>query len=326
MISLTQYRGSLPPQANDVTPSSISSSPCTHVITPRVSIVAAKNKNPGKREIAYDPLSVNSAKKSVSSDPVKSSNTPGSVQGGASLSFSLPSAVPSVATHRYSNKDQSSFIVQVQSTQDSGLSHPLHISRIISQTFPRDILEIRKAGRSKVLVQTSTYEAANRLVSNSSLSSHSLQAFIPSYKVLRAGIVKDVSQDVSVELIRESISSPIKILEIHRLNRRLKVDNEVRYVPSRTLYLKFAGQSLPRFVYLSNCIYAVFLFVLKTRICFSCFKVGHLSKSCKSRHDACIVVRPLMDRPKFVLRNSLPPNASTVTATTWPHPTTALRS
>jgi len=61
------------------------------------------------------------------------------------------------------------------------------------------------------------------------------------------------------------------------------VENEVRYVPSRTLCLKFAGQSLPRYVYLSNCRYAVFPYVPKTRICFSCFRVGHLSKSCKSR-------------------------------------------
>jgi len=274
----------VPPSADDAILSSNPLSPRSHTTTPRVLTAAPKIKSHGKRESADDPRLVISAKKPASSDPINPNNMSGSNQGGTSPS-SLPSVVSSAITHRYSNKDQPPFIVQVQAvqTQDSGSLHPLHISRIISQTFPRDILEIRKAGRSKVLVQTSTYEAANRLVSNNSLSSHNLQAFIPSYKVLRAGIIRDVPQDVSVELIRESISSPIKILEIHRLNRRIKVDNEIRYVPSRTLCLKFAGQSLPRFVYLSNCRYAVFPFVPKTRICFSCFRVGHLSKSCKSR-------------------------------------------
>jgi len=109
-------------------------------------------------------------------------------------------------------------VVLVQSTQNSGSSHPLHISRILSQIFPRDILEIKKVGRNKMQVQTNTYKVANRLVSNGSLSSHNLSAVIPSYKVLRTGIVKDVPQDISIELLRETIFSPIKVLELHRLN------------------------------------------------------------------------------------------------------------
>jgi len=177
----------------------------------------------------------------------------------------------------------SPFVVQVQSTQESGLSHPLHVSHVISQIFPQDILEIKKVGRSKVLVQTNTYEPANRLVSNNSLTSHNLRAFILTYKILRAGIIRDVPQDLSIELLKESISSSIKILKLHRLNRRMKINNEIRYVPSRTVCLKFADQSLSRFIYLFNCRYPVYPFIPKTRICFSCFKVGHLNKTCKSR-------------------------------------------
>jgi len=223
-------------------------------------------------------------KKSALVISTSTQNPPGSAQDSSSSS-PPPSlaAASSVAFHRYNSKDQPPFVVQVQSTQKTALSHPLHISRVISQIFPRDILEIKKVGRNKVLVQTNSYEAANRLVSNSSLFSHNLKAFIPTYKVLRARIVKDVPQDLSVELLRESISSSIKILEIHRLNRRIKIDNEIRYVPSRTVCLKFAGQSLLGFIYLFNCRYPVQPFIPKTRICFSCFRVGHLSKVCKSR-------------------------------------------
>jgi len=63
----------------------------------------------------------------------------------------------------------------------------------------------------------------------------------------------------------------------------MKIDNETRYVPSRTICLKFAGQALPRFIYLFNCRYSIYPFIPKTKICFSCFRVGHLSKACKSR-------------------------------------------
>jgi len=192
---------------------------------------------------------------------------------------------PLQLSHRY---NQPPYIVNPGTTQDTALPHTLHISRVLSQIFPRDILEIKKVGRGKVLVQTTTYEAANRLVINNSLS-YNLRAFIPSYKILRTGIVRDVlsCEDISVELLRESISSPIKVLELHRLNRRVKMSNEIQYVPSHTVCLKFVGQSLPRFIYLFNCRYLVLPFIPKTRICFACFRIRYLSKTCKS-HPRCL--------------------------------------
>jgi len=100
--------------------------------------------------------------------------------------------------------------------------------------------------------------------------------------VLRAGVIRDVSLEALKEL-----TSPIKILEFHRLNRRVKLDGEVKYLPSRTVCIKFAGQFLPSHVNISNCRYSVSPFIPKTRICFSCFRVGHLSKMCKSQ-SRCI--------------------------------------
>jgi len=163
----------VPPSADDAVAAmvSLSSRPC---ITARDSIVSVNVKNANKRELD-DSRSTSSVKKPASIDPMSSNNPPESGQGGTLL-FPLPSAAPTVVSHRYS-KDQPPFVVQVQSTQESGTSHPLHISRVIPQIFPRNILEIKKAGRNKILVQINTYEAANRLVSNNSLTSHNLRAF-----------------------------------------------------------------------------------------------------------------------------------------------------
>jgi len=68
------------------------------------------------------------------------------------------------------------------------LPHPLHISRVLSQVSPREILEIKKLGRDKVLAQMNSYEAANRLVSNNILSSYNLKTFISSHRVLCSDI------------------------------------------------------------------------------------------------------------------------------------------
>jgi len=47
---------------------------------------------------------------------------------------------------------------------------------------------------------------------------------------MRSDIIRDVPQDISIDTISESISSRIKIREIHRLNRRIKINkkNKVR--------------------------------------------------------------------------------------------------
>jgi len=128
-----------------------------------------------------------------------------------------------------------------------------------------------------------SYEAANRLVESKQLAEHNLKTFIPLHRILRTGIIRDVPQDYTIDMIKDSITSPIKVLDIHRLNRRVKIENEIKYLPSRTICVKFSGQLLPQFVYLSNCRYAVSPFVPKARICFSCFRVGHVSKSCKGK-------------------------------------------
>jgi len=128
-----------------------------------------------------------------------------------------------------------------------------------------------------------TYEAANRLIEDGSLIGRNLKAFAPIHRILRTGIIRDVPQDFTIDMIKDSIISPIKILEIHRLNRRTKIDNEIKYLPSRTVCVKFSGQLLPEYVYLCNCRYVVSPYIPKARICFSCFKVGHVSKVCKGK-------------------------------------------
>jgi len=181
---------------------------------------------------------------------------------------------------------------------ESSIIHPLHISKTISQILPRDILEIKKVGRGKVQVFLKSFDAANKLASNSSLASHNLKAFVPSYRILRAGIIRDIPQDFSPDILKEVISSPLKIIEIHRLNRRIKVGNEFQYVPSRTICIKFAGQSLPPYIYFYNCRYPVYPYVPKARICYACFRIGHLRKACKSKPRCLHCGDPVHEPPE----------------------------
>jgi len=100
----------------------------------------------------------------------------------------------SAVSYKYSNKDRQPFAVQVQPVDDAGSSslHPLHMSRVISQIFSRDVVEIRKTGRSKIMVEMRNFDAANKLVASEQLVAHKLRVFIPIFRVLRAGVIRDV--------------------------------------------------------------------------------------------------------------------------------------
>lgn len=125
--------------------------------------------------------------------------------------------------------------------------------------------------------------AANNLVSNSLLAKYKLRAFIPAYRTSRTGIIKNVSTDIEIGTLEKYLESPAKIIEIERLNRRIRVDNDLKSVPSNSISIKFAGQNMPDFVYLFKPRYEVTPFIPKTRICYSCFRIGHVSNSCRSK-------------------------------------------
>ncbi|KYN12065.1 hypothetical protein ALC57_15774 [Trachymyrmex cornetzi] len=64
--------------------------------------------------------------------------------------------------------------------------------------------------------------------------------------------------------------------------RRSLKDGKVEIVPSRSVCIKFAGQIMPKFVFLFHTKHDVSCYVPKIRICYNCYRVGHISKACRS--------------------------------------------
>ncbi|XP_018397608.1 PREDICTED: uncharacterized protein LOC108775675 [Cyphomyrmex costatus] len=184
---------------------------------------------------------------------------------------------------RYSVRDPGPFVVYVYPINRDNAIHPTLISRLIVKSGIPDILEIKKIGRGKVLIEVKSASAANRLVENQAFPQNDLKAFIPAYKVLRTGIIQDVPQQIDIDNIKEDIeSSRARIIDIQRLNRRVVRDNKVEYLPSRTLRVKFAGQLLPQEIFIFKVRHAVRPYIPLPRMCHSCYRIGHVSKTCKS--------------------------------------------
>jgi len=185
----------------------------------------------------------------------------------------------------YTSTDCPPFLIHVHSVSEGSLNptHPLLISRTLSHIAYSDIKEIKKLGRGKVLVELTSAKSANNLILNPKLAEENLKAFVPTYRTIRSGIIKDIPQHYEEGELLEFLDSPFKVVEVRRLNRRLRVDGETKYVPSRTVCLKFAGQILPKYVYLCRNRFEVSPFVPKIKICYSCYRVGHISKACKGK-------------------------------------------
>jgi len=234
----------------------------------------------------------NSRKRSLSSLNDKKSNAKAKKPIKDNINLNLNSRDPLADPNNkdnniilYSNTDCPPFIVHVYSTNEdpSGPMHPLLISRSLSRIAYSDIKEIKKIGRGKVLAEMNSAKSANNLVLNSDLNKENLRAFIPSYRIVRTGIVKDIPLHLDETDLLQFFDSPFKVVEVRRLNRRQKIDGEIKYLPSRTICLKFAGQILPKYIFLCRNRYEVSPYVSRVKICFSCQRIGHISKNCRGK-------------------------------------------
>lgn len=108
---------------------------------------------------------------------------------------------------------------------------------------------MKKIGRAKLSVEFDSPMAANSIIDSPLLKDKNLVASIFSFRVLRQGIVKDIALDFNVEDLLKEAESPAKIISAQRLNRRVRDgaggSSKFTLTPSKTILIKFEGQSLP---------------------------------------------------------------------------------
>ncbi|XP_011684297.1 PREDICTED: transmembrane GTPase Marf-like [Wasmannia auropunctata] len=97
-------------------------------------------------------------------------------------------------TNVYSNQDTPSYAVHIHALVNNraSLPHPMKMFAQVGRVMPAaDILEMKKLGNGKILVDCKSASAANNLATNPMLASINYKAVIPNYRISRSGLAKE---------------------------------------------------------------------------------------------------------------------------------------
>jgi hypothetical protein len=224
-----------------------------------------------------------------------------------SLSMCPPSPVPHTSTNNsnnnfevtrpslnrqlYQSSDASPYVVHIQKEQtapnENCSIHPVSFGHFLKKNSFKNIVNgsVKRIGRNRVTLSFTNFEDANAFVQSTQLKANKYKAFIPSFNLIRMGLVRGVPTDWSEEEIIENMTVPIgcgKIIKVRRLKRKQIVDDKSQFIPIQTVVLTFDGQVLPKRVFLFYNSLPVDLYIYPTIQCFNCCRYGHIKSQCRS--------------------------------------------
>lgn len=173
------------------------------------------------------------------------------------------------------------FIVYLEhSDKNIGRLHPMGLGRKLSKAGVVDFLEFSSVSPNRVKVSMKTPSSANKLVNNKLLADLGLRAYIPNFLVQKQGVVRDVDVTLSEELIREFIVSPVPVLEVRRMKKKLD-NGTLKALP--LIVVTFAGINLPTHITIDHVRCSVEESKRPLAQCNNCLRFGHRSSNCKSK-------------------------------------------
>jgi len=132
----------------------------------------------------------------------------------------------------------------------------------------------------------SSTKAVNNLMLNPKLDAEKLKAVIPVYRTICSGIVKDIPQHYNEDDLLKFFDASYKKVEVKRLNRRIRIKDKTKYIPSRL----YVSNSQDKFCL--NTFFSAALdtkctrLYLKSRFAFLVIGSDILAKPAEERHGA----------------------------------------
>ncbi|XP_036146450.1 uncharacterized protein LOC118646828 [Monomorium pharaonis] len=149
-----------------------------------------------------------------------------------------------------------------------------------------NILNIRRKGKNLISINFRSLEEANKFLDTEDLLPNDWVAYIPSFKVLRTGVIRDISPDISKEEFLEGLEWPdiyqykLNIIKVERLKFLDRKNNNL-LKPSSSMKITFESNLLPEYIYLYKVKHRILPFINKVRKCTICCRWGHSNKLCR---------------------------------------------
>ena len=215
------------------------------------------------------------------SSHISDSNQPTQQKVPHVLNKSGPSEHAPLPNNSYSVHNKGPYFVVVEPKNPNVSKHPILIGKILHSAFPNSIKNISKNNFSRVNVECRDGASANKIVNSLSiLEKYDLNAFIPNFRVSREGIIRDVPLEITIDDFIKNASTNLKCPILGGRRFITKKDNGV-LSPTSTVYLRFDGQEVPEYLTLFHLRLKISPYVSQPKICYNCFRFGHVANQCK---------------------------------------------
>lgn len=173
--------------------------------------------------------------------------------------------------------------------ENLGRLHPMYVGHILHRKLNiPNILNIERVGKNRIKVQLKNIIDANKLISNQSLISEKLRAFIPNNLLARKGIVRGVDTRFDDNYLINNIVSSSTVIEVKRFQRKIQIDGEQAVVPRQTVLLTFEGNKIPNYIHINSVRCPVETYIQRVVQCYNCLRFGHVAKQCRSTVSRCV--------------------------------------
>lgn len=192
------------------------------------------------------------------------------------------SRAPEDMTSKRGNRTNNYFEVCVASFQL--LPKQIGLAMLLKKEGITSAVRIKYKNPYRVVISFETKEEASRLLENKTFADAGFRCYLTSEVGITYGIVKFLEVDVAEEDLRESLTCDYKILTVKRLNR---MSEEGQWVPSETVRFGFKSSILPSYLYGYGCRFKVDPYTFPVTQCGSCWKYGHLTRTCPTKRTTC---------------------------------------
>ncbi|KAJ8686713.1 hypothetical protein QAD02_022507 [Eretmocerus hayati] len=174
---------------------------------------------------------------------------------------------------------------------------PILINKYLIEKFRNEkiLFRARSISDNKVHISTINRAVANQVLMDPEWEKRGLEVFIPNHLMVKQGVIKGVSTEISIHDIKENLEvhsywNKLEIIDVRRFTKRIQNSKtgKTEEIDLPIIQFTVLGQELPAKAFIYNVEKAVEKYYPQIRQCYRCLHFGHLKANCKAPNERCM--------------------------------------